>query len=171
MNNDNIRITYPDSEKVYMQGSLHPDVKVGMRKVSLTPTVTVKDGQKVMTDNPPVYIYDTSGPYSDPSADIDLRRGLPRLREKWILQREVEQLPQVSSEYGRERLADKSLDHLRFEHIRLPYRAKKGSQITQMYYAKQGIVTPEMEYVAIRENMNCKAQPSRPTSTIPRQSR
>ena len=143
MNNDNIRITYPDSEKVYMQGSLHPDVKVGMRKVSLTPTVTVKDGQKVMTENPPVYIYDTSGPYSDPSADIDLRRGLPRLREKWILQREVEQLPQVSSEYGRERLADKSLDHLRFEHIRLPYRAKKGSQITQMYYAKQGIVTPE----------------------------
>ena len=95
MNNDNIRITYPDSEKVYMQGSLHPDMKVGMRKVSLTPTVTVKDGQKVMTENPPVYIYDTSGPYSDPSADIDLRRGLPRLREKWILQREVEQLPQV----------------------------------------------------------------------------
>ena len=157
MNNDNIRITYPDSEKVYMQGSLHPDVKVGMRKVSLIPTVTVKDGQKVMTENPPVYIYDTSGPYSDPSADIDLRKGLPRLREKWILQREVEQLPQVSSEYGRERLADKSLDHLRFEHIRLPYRARKGSQITQMYYAKQGIVTPEMEYVAIRENMNCKA--------------
>ena len=80
MNNDNIRITYPDSEKVYMQGSLHPDVRVGMRKVSLTPTVTVKDGQKVMTENPPVYLYDTSGPYSDPSADIDLRRGLPRLR-------------------------------------------------------------------------------------------
>ena len=157
MNNNNIRITYPDSEKVYKQGSLHPDVRVGMRKVSLTPTVTVKDGKKIMTENPPVYLYDTSGPYSDPAADIDLRRGLPRIREKWILEREVEQLPEVTSEYGRERLADKSLDHLRFEHIRLPYRARKGSQITQMYFAKQGIVTPEMEYVAIRENMNCRA--------------
>ena len=72
MNNNNIRITYPDSEKVYMQGSLHPDVRVGMRKVSLTPTVTVKDGKEVMTENPPVYLYDTSGPYSDPAADIDL---------------------------------------------------------------------------------------------------
>lgn len=154
--NDKIRITYPDSEKVYIQGTIHPDVKVGMRKVRLTPTVTVSDGRKIMSENAPVFIYDTSGPYSDPAAEIDLRKGLPRLREKWILGREVEQLQEVSSEYGRQRLADKTLDHLRFEHIKLPYRAKDGACITQMYYAKKGIVTPEMEYVAIRENMNCR---------------
>ena len=153
---DKIKINYPDSEKVYMPGSLYPELRVGMRRVRLTPTVVVKDGEKVLTENPPVYIYDTSGAYSDPSVPIDLRKGLPRLREEWIRKREVERRPGITSEYGRARLADRNLDHLRFEHIQLPYRAKEGCQVTQMYYAKQGIITPEMEYVAIRENMNCR---------------
>ena len=153
---DKTKITYPESEKVYMQGQLHPYLKVGMRKVNLTPTVVVENGKKVMTENAPVYIYDTSGAYSDPERKVDLKKGLPRLREPWIQERDVERLTEISSEYGKMRLADKSLDSLRFDHITLPYRAKAGKQITQMYYAKQGIVTPEMEYVAIRENMNCQ---------------
>ena len=153
---DKTKITYPESEKVYMQGQLHPYLKVGMRKVNLTPTVVVENGKKVMTENAPVYIYDTSGAYSDPEQKVDLKKGLPRLREPWIQERDVERLTEISSEYGKMRLADKSLDSLRFDHITLPYRAKAGKQITQMYYAKQGIVTPEMEYVATRENMNCQ---------------
>ena len=153
---DKTKITYPESEKVYMQGQLHPYLKVGMRKVNLTPTVVVENGKKVITENAPVYIYDTSGAYSDPEQKVDLKKGLPRLREPWIQERDVERLTEISSEYGKVRLADKSLDSLRFDHITLPYRAKAGKQITQMYYAKQGIVTPEMEYVAIRENMNCQ---------------
>ena len=152
-----IKITYPDSEKVYLSGELHPDLRVGMRRVNLTPTVTVEGGVRRQTENPPVYVYDTSGAYSDPDVQIDLRKGLPRLREPWIRQRDVEQLQSLTSEYGRQRLADHSLDHLRFEHICKPYRAKQGCQVSQMYYAKQGIITPEMEYVAIRENMNNRA--------------
>ena len=154
----NHRITYPRSEKVYLSGTIYPDIKVGMRKVSQVPTVTVDaDGNKTEHANPDVYIYDTSGFYSDPSFKIDLKKGLPRLREKWILSRgDVEQLPEITSEYGRMRRDDRSLDHLRFEHIALPYCAKEGRSVTQMYYARQGVVTPEMEYVAIRENMNCK---------------
>ena len=148
---------YAHAEKAYMQGTLFPFIKVGMQKVNLTPTVTVQDGKKVMTPNAPVYVYDTSGPFSDPSIEIDLKKGLPRMREPWITSRgDVEQLPSITSEYGKMRRDDPSLDHLRFEHIALPYRAKAGKCCTQMYYAKQGVVTPEMEYVAIRENMNCK---------------
>lgn len=153
---DKTKITYPESEKVYLKGQLYPYLRVGMRKVNLTPTVSVEGGERVMTENAPVYIYDTSGAYSDPNQELDLKKGLPRLREPWIQEREVERLPEISSEYGKMRLADKSLDALRFDHITLPYRAKAGRQITQMHYAKQGIITPEMEYVAIRENMNCK---------------
>ena len=153
----NIRIKFPDSEKVYMEGIIHPEIRVGMRKVNLTPTVSIENGKKVYKENAPVYVYDTSGIYSDPNAEIDLKKGLPRMREPWILKRGgVERLDEVSSEYGRMRLNDKSLDHLRFEHICKPLRAKKGCQVGQMYYAQQGIVTPEMEYVAIRENMNCR---------------
>ena len=153
---NNIKITYPGSEKVYMNGRLYPDIKVGMRVVHQLPTVAIEDGKRVEHPNPPVYIYDTSGPYSDPNVEIDVKKGLPRMREPWILKRGgVERLAEISSEYGRMRRDDRSLDHLRFEHITLPLRAKQGSQVSQMYYAKQGIVTPEMEYVAIRENMNC----------------
>lgn len=151
-----IKIAYPDSEKVYLQGEIFPELKVGMRRVRLTPTVTMVDGKRHYAENVPVYLYDTSGPYSDPAVSIDLRKGLPRLREEWIKSRDVEQLSSVSSEYGRQRLSDSSLDSLRFEHIRLPYRALPGKQVSQLYYARQGIVTQEMEYVAIRENLNNK---------------
>ena len=155
MNND--KKAYAQREKAYMNGKLFPFIRVGMQKVNLTPTVTVVNGEKVMTPNAPIYIYDTSGPFSDPSMQIDLKKGLPRMREAWITARgDVEQLPSITSAYGKMRRDDKSLDHLRFEHIALPYRAKAGKCCTQMYYAKQGIITPEMEYVAIRENMNCQ---------------
>lgn len=156
---DNLmKIKYPSSEKVYMEGTLFPEIRVAMRKVNLTPTVTKdKNGEKHFSENAPVYIYDTSGAYSDPKVEINLKRGLPRLREPWILKRGgVEKLSQQSSEYCRERLANKSIDELRFQHIALPYRALPGKSVTQMAYAKQGIITPEMEYVAIRENMNCE---------------
>lgn len=152
-----IKIFYPSSEKVYIPGNIHNDIKVAMRRVKLTPTVSIVNGEKKIKENSPVYVYDTSGPFSDPNAEIDLKKGLPRLREEWISRRnDTEQLPGLTSEYGRERLADKSLDSLRFEHIRMPLRAKEGHQVSQMYYAKKGIITAEMEYVAIRENMNCK---------------
>ena len=152
-----IKISYPSSEKVYIPGNIHKDIKVAMRRVKLTPTVSIVNGEKKIKENSPVYAYDTSGPFSDPNAEIDLKKGLPRLREEWISRRnDTEQLPGLTSEYGRERLADKSLDSLRFEHIRMPLRAKEGHQMSQMYYAKKGIITAEMEYVAIRENMNCK---------------
>lgn len=156
---DNLmKIKYPSSEKVYMEGTLFPEIRVAMRKVNLTPTVTKdKNGEKHFSENAPVYVYDTSGAYSDPKVEINLKRGLPRLREPWILKRGgVEKLSQQSSEYCRERLDNKSLDELRFQHIALPYRALPGKSVTQMAYAKQGIITPEMEYVAIRENMNCE---------------
>lgn len=156
---DNLmKIKYSSSEKVYMEGTLFPEIRVAMRKVNLTPTVTKdKNGEKHFSENAPVYVYDTSGAYSDPKVEINLKRGLPRLREPWILKRGgVEKLSQQSSEYCRERLANKSLDELRFQHIALPYRALPGKSVTQMAYAKQGIITPEMEYVAIRENMNCE---------------
>lgn len=154
---DAMKIKYPGSEKVYMNGSLHPYLRVAMRRVRLTPTVTKDEaGNKHFSENAPVMIYDTSGPYSDPDAEIDLKKGLPRLREPWILERGgVEKLKEYSSSYCRERMSDKKLDHLRFQHTTLPYRALSGRSITQMAYAKAGIITPEMEYVAIRENMNC----------------
>lgn len=156
---NNINITYPSSDKIYLPGKIFPFLKVGMRKITLTPTVTVDDdGNQHFEDNPPVLVYDTSGPFGDAAQSIDLKIGLPRLREPWILKRGgVERLPEISSDYGKARLADRSLDSLRFEHIQLPLRAKKGEQISQMYYARKGIITPEMEYVAIRENMNCAA--------------
>lgn len=157
MKDNNIKITYPNSEKIYINGSIYPEVKVGMRKVTLTPSVSIKNGKRVMNENQPIYIYDTSGPYSDPKSIIDLKKGLPRLREKWIANNEnIEILSSLTSEYGKKRLEDCNLDYLRFSHLKLPYCAKKGENITQMYYAKKGIITPEMEYVAIRENMNCK---------------
>lgn len=152
------RTTFHNSEKVYLPGTMFPEIKVGMRKVMLTPTVEFINGEKVVHENAPVMVYDTSGAYSDPSADINLEKGLPRIRKSWIEKRGgVEELNEVSSEYGRKRKYDKSLDSLRFEHISLPLRAKDGCGITQMYYAKNGIITPEMEYVAIRENMDCEA--------------
>ena len=151
------RIKYSRSRKHYMEGVLHPEIRVAMRCVEQLPTVVETDGEKSYVPNADVFIYDTSGAFSDSEIEIDLKTGLPRLRESWIVGRgDVEQLPEITSEYGRQRRDDASLDELRFDHIALPYRAKEGSNITQMAYAKQGIITPEMEYVAIRENMNCE---------------
>ena len=152
------KIRYSRSEKVYMQGHLYPEIRIAMRRVEQVPSVSFDEhGEKHYTPNPDVYIYDTSGAFSDPAVEVDLTKGLPRLRESWIVGRgDVEQLPEITSEYGRMRRDDHTLDHLRFEHIALPYRAKRGAAITQMAYAKRGIITPEMEYVAIRENMNCE---------------
>ena len=116
-----LKITYPNSEKVYLAGTIHPDVRVGMRKVTQMPTVTIKDGERIENPNPAVYIYDTSGPYGDDNIEINLNNGLPHMREEWIKAR----------------------------------TEKDSGNIGQMYYAKKGIITPEMEYVAIRENMNC----------------
>ena len=154
---DNINLhSYPGSEKTYMQGQIHPDVKVGMRRVILTPTVKVDaDGNKTVRENAPVYVYDTSGVYTDPEVTVDINRGLPRIRETWNTRRDdLEQLPAITSDYGRQREADRSLDAIRFANRHLPLRAKKGCRITQMDLARKGVITPEMEYVAIRENMN-----------------
>lgn len=153
INNIDVR-NYPGSTKTYIEGKLH-DIRVPMRRIDLTPTVKIINGEKMMHENAPVYVYDTSGVYTDPDVTIDINKGLPRTREKWISQRDdLEQLPGITSEYGRQREADKGLDSIRFANRYAPRRAKKGCAITQMALAKQGIITPEMEYVAIRENMN-----------------
>jgi len=145
------RAPFPASGKIYVPGQLH-DIKVAMREISLTPTrLNGKNGDAV--PNAPVIVYDTSGPYTDPAADIDVRKGLPRLREPWIQQRnDTETLTRLTSAYGRERLGDKNLDALRFTHLQTPLRAKAGRNVSQMHYARQGMITPEMEYIAIREN-------------------
>ncbi|NDV64440.1 phosphomethylpyrimidine synthase ThiC [Bacteroides sp. 224] len=147
------RIIYPSSHKIYQVGKIH-DIKVAMRQVSLLDTIRIADGEKKTEENSPVTIYDTSGPYSDPSIEIDITKGLPRLREEWVEKRkDTEHLVAFSSNYCNERLFNSSLDDLRFPVINHPRRAKQGRTITQMYYAQQGIITPEMEYVAIRENL------------------
>ena len=149
--------SYPGSDKVYIKGEIHP-VEVAMRKINLTPTVMIIDGEKVMRENAPVYVYDTSGAYTDPAITTDINAGLPRIREEWTAAREdIEQLPTITSSYGREREADKTLDAIRFPHRHAPKRAKEGAAITQLALARKGIITPEMEYVAIRENCNAQA--------------
>lgn len=140
---------FTGSQKMYVQGS-RPDIRVPMRVVSLADTPTDFGGEK----NPPVRVYDTSGPYTDPSVTIDLRTGLPAVRTAWIEERnDTEILEESTSEFTNERLSDDSLAHLRFNLTRKARRAKPGKNVTQMHYAKQGIITPEMEYIAIRENM------------------
>ena len=140
------------SRKVYVKGNLH-NISVAMREITLTDTVHKFNGSNKVETNPSVTVYDTSGPYTDANYKIDLKKGLPRLREEWIINRgDVEQLETVSSEYGTQRANDKALDSLRFEHIQKPYKAKPGKNVSQLHYAKQGIITPEMEYIAIREN-------------------
>ena len=149
--------SYPGSEKVYIDGEMFP-IKVAMRRVNLTPTVDIVNGEKVITENAPVYVYDTSGVYTDPNVKININEGLPRTREAFIAQRDdLEQLPHITSDYGRMREEDPTLDNIRFAHRYAPRRAAKGKEITQMALAKKGIITPEMEYVAIRENNNARA--------------
>jgi phosphomethylpyrimidine synthase len=140
----------PGSKKVYVQGRMH-DIKVAMRQIDLSPTVS-RDGSA--ENNNPVLVYDTSGPYSDPLADTDVNKGLPLLRKKWIIARgdTIEQ-DALTSRYARERLKNKGIGNLRFKYaLKKPLRAAPGKQVTQLYYARQGIVTPEMEYIAIRES-------------------
>ena len=140
----------PGSEKIYVKGEMF-DIEVPMRRIVLSPTIDM-DGKKV--ENEPVVVYDTSGPYTDPGYKVDLRAGLPKIREQWIADRkDTVKLDGLSSEYGRARLNDASLDTLRFEHVNTtPRVAKPGQHVSQMYYARQGIITPEMEFIAIREN-------------------
>ncbi|MFT0633929.1 phosphomethylpyrimidine synthase ThiC [Pseudomonas sihuiensis] len=140
---------FPRSQKVYVQGS-RPDIRVPMREISLDVTPTDFGGEI----NAPVTVYDTSGPYTDPNVTIDVRKGLADVRSAWIEDRgDTEKLPGLSSEFGQRRLNDAELTKMRFAHVRNPRRAKAGHNVSQMHYAKKGIITPEMEYVAIRENM------------------
>ncbi|KFF75889.1 thiamine biosynthesis protein ThiC [Chryseobacterium sp. P1-3] len=140
---------FPNSKKIYVEGKIYP-INVAMREIQLSPT---KLSNGTLEHNAPVTVYDTSGPYTDENANIDIQKGLPRIREQWILDRnDVDILDGITSEYGKARLADSRLDELRFSYDHKPKVAKEGKEITQLYYAKQGIITPEMEYVAIREN-------------------
>lgn len=141
----------PASRKVYIQGS-RPDIQVPMREITLTDTPVGGFGKAEGEKNPPFYVYDTSGVYTDPNVEIDLTKGLPKLRQAWIEARgDTEQLAKLSSQYGNERANDIATANLRFGHIDKPRRALNGKNVTQMHYAKQGIITPEMEYIAIRE--------------------
>lgn len=147
----------PNSEKIYITGS-RPDLRVPMRKISQDPTPTEMsngDGNGGGEANPPLYVYDTSGIYTDPQAQIDIRKGLPALRQKWIDERgDTEFLDAPSSSFSKARHADEKAAAFRFDLQRTPRRAKRGKNVTQMHYARAGIITPEMEFIAIRENQN-----------------
>jgi phosphomethylpyrimidine synthase len=145
---EEVRRPFPGSRKVYVEGS-RPDLRVPFRLVDQSPTAASFGEEK----NPPIPLYDTSGPYTDPAAEIDLRRGLPSVRGAWIAERgDTEALAAPSSRFGHERLVDPATAHLRFEHAHTPRRAASGRCVTQMHYARRGEVTPEMEFVALREN-------------------
>ncbi len=156
----------PNSRKVYVEGS-RPDIRVPMREISQSDTPAEMGAEK----NPPIYVYDTSGPYTDPAAKIDIRSGLAPLREKWIEERnDTELLHDLTSAYGRGRAADPKLAELRFNLKRHPRRAKAGANVSQMHYARKGIITPEMEYIAIRENQRRDGLPELITRQHPGQS-
>jgi len=145
--------SYPNSEKIYVKGELH-DIKVGMREIKVGDTfVGGTEENPIFEPNEPVRVYDTSGVYTDPEVTVDVHVGLPKLRDEWISSREdTEELQGASSGYSQQRLADEGLDHIRFENLPKVRKAKPGKNVTQMHYARQGIITPEMEYIAIREN-------------------
>jgi phosphomethylpyrimidine synthase len=156
----------PNSRKVYVEGS-RPDIRVPMREISQSDTPASFGAEK----NPPLYVYDTSGLYTDPAAKIDIRSGLPALRARWIDERgDTEALDGPTSSYGRERLADPKLSQLRFNLTRAPRRAKPGCNVTQMHYARKGIVTPEMEFIAIRESQRREGLPELVTRQHPGES-
>ncbi|MBL0485301.1 phosphomethylpyrimidine synthase ThiC [Aeromonas caviae] len=152
---DNLKgMAHPNSRRIFIQGS-RPEIRVPLREIQLADTFVggTKEAPQ-FEPNEPVPVYDTSGPYGEEAAPIDVRRGLPRLREAWVLERaDTDALDGLSSTFTQERLADEGLDHLRFEHLPSARRAKPGRRVTQLHYARQGIVTPEMEFIAIRENM------------------
>src|ERR1700750_123946 len=134
--------------KIHVAGS-RPDLRVPMREIAQSATPTLFGGE----DNPSIVVYDTSGPYTDPAHSVDLAAGLPTLRAAWIAERgDVERLDGLSSSFGRDRANDARLDAIRFTGTRAPLRAKAGANVTQMHYARRGVITPEMEYIAIREN-------------------
>ena len=141
---------YPNSRKIYVEGS-RADLRVPMREIRQSDTPAAMGAEP----NPPVFVYDCSGPYTDPAADIDIRRGIAGVRSGWIAERgDTVELTEAGSAYGRQRKADTALDHLRFPGLqRKPRRAAEGRNVTQLHYARAGIVTPEMEYIAIRENL------------------
>ncbi|MEH8247489.1 phosphomethylpyrimidine synthase ThiC [Aeromonas veronii] len=147
-------MAHPNSRRIFIEGS-RPDIRVPLREIQLADTFVggTKESPK-FEPNEPIPVYDTSGRYGEEGVAIDVRRGLPRLRENWVLERDdTDELPGLSSTFTQERLADEGLDHLRFEHLPKPRRAKPGRRVTQLHYARAGIVTPEMEFIAIRENM------------------
>ena len=148
------RDAFPASKKIYVNGSIHNNIKVAMREISLSDSKPMfSNGEFTKEINHPLPVYDTSGPYTDAEIDLDVKEGVPRIREQWIFDRgDVRRLSDISSDFGKERLLNSDLDHLRFEHIKKPLCAKEGANVSQMHYAKKGIITPEMEYVAIREN-------------------
>ncbi|PIJ53248.1 phosphomethylpyrimidine synthase ThiC [Erwinia aphidicola] len=145
---------FPNSERIYLTGS-RADIRVPMRAIQLSPTVSggSKDNPELEA-NEPIPVYDTAGPYGDPQATVDVRAGLIKLRLNWIAERgDSQEVTELSSAWTQQRLADEGLDHLRFDHLPRPRRALKGRCVTQMHYARRGIITPEMEFIAIRENM------------------
>ncbi|WP_416410597.1 phosphomethylpyrimidine synthase ThiC [Pantoea sp. App145] len=145
---------FPNSQRIWITGN-RDDIRVPMREIQLSPTLIggSKDNPQY-EPNEPVPVYDTAGAYGDPSATIDVHQGLAKLRAGWIAERgDSETIDQLSSSYTQQRLADEGLDHLRFEHLPQPRRAKAGHCVTQLHYARQGIITPEMEFIALRENM------------------
>ncbi|MFQ1934391.1 phosphomethylpyrimidine synthase ThiC [Aeromonas sp. 96A] len=147
-------MAHPNSRRIFIEGS-RPDIRVPLREIQLADTFVggTKEDPK-FEPNEPIPVYDTSGRYGEEGVAIDVRRGLPRPRENWVLERDdTDELPGLSSTFTQERLADEGLDHLRFEHLPKPRRAKPGRRVTQLHYARAGIVTPEMEFIAIRENM------------------
>ncbi len=149
----------PGSRRIYVQGNLHPEIRVPMREVILAPTRSRRAGDPDEI-NPPVALYDTSGPYTDPDVQLDVGRGLAPIRLEWIVRRgDVEELPAPSSEFGRRRLRDDRLAAVRFPNPRKPFRARPGRRVTQMHYARRGIITPEMEFIAIRENQRRENSP------------
>ena len=155
----------PNSRKVYVEGTL-PGVRVPFREITLSPAQTGHGNGHTNggAEHPTMCVYDTSGPYTDPQVTIDIHHGLTALRQAWIVSRgDSEELSNISSMYGRQRAADPRLEHLRFAHIRKPRRALSGKNVSQMYYARKGIVTPEMEYIAIRENQAREIAPEQAT--------
>ncbi len=140
---------FPSSERIYVEGS-RPDIQVPMREITQTATRT----DNGVEENPKITVYDTSGPYTDPNVHIDIRKGLAPMRNAWITERnDTEQLEKLTSQFGQIRADDKNLEHLHFKRTLQPRRAVAGANVTQMHYARKGIITPEMEYVAIRENI------------------
>ncbi len=147
-------VTFPNSQRIYLAGS-RIDIQVPMREIQLSPTlIGGNKDQPQYEQNEAIPVYDTAGPYGDPLAVLDVHRGLAKVRADWIAERaDTEALSGVSSGFTQQRLADVGLDHLRFEYLPLPRKALPGKCVTQLHYARAGIVTPEMEFIAIRENM------------------